>query len=73
MKGNGYTVRFSPDMIDEICDELSSNPHIEKYLSEKELDLTATLDAEAAYADADFIVIAAPTNYDSKKNFFDTR
>lgn len=45
---------------------------IEKYLSEKDLDLTATLDAEAAYADADFIVIAAPTNYDSKKNFFDT-
>lgn len=46
--------------------------YIEKYLSEKELDLTATLDAEAAYTDADFIVIAAPTNYDSKKNFFDT-
>lgn len=46
--------------------------YIEKYLSEKELDLTATLNAEAAYADADFIVIAAPTNYDSKKNFFDT-
>lgn len=46
--------------------------YIEKYLSEKELDLTATLDAEAAYADADFIVIAAPTNYDSKRNFFDT-
>lgn len=45
---------------------------IEKYLSEKDLDLTATLDGEAAYADADFIVIAAPTNYDSKKNFFDT-
>ena len=46
--------------------------YIEKYLSEKELDLTATLDTEAAYTDADFIVIAAPTNYDSKKNFFDT-
>lgn len=46
--------------------------YIEKYLAEKELDLTATLDAEAAYADADFVVIAAPTNYDSKKNFFDT-
>lgn len=44
---------------------------IEKYLSEKELDLTATLDAEAAYRDADFVVIAAPTNYDSNKNFFD--
>lgn len=46
--------------------------YIEKYLAEKELDLTATLDAEAAYNDADFVVIAAPTNYDSKKNFFDT-
>ena len=46
--------------------------YIEKYLSEKDLDLTATLDAEAAYKDADFVVIAAPTNYDSKKNFFDT-
>ena len=46
--------------------------YIEKYLAEKELKLTATLDAEAAYKDADFVVIAAPTNYDSKKNFFDT-
>lgn len=46
--------------------------YIEKYLAEKDLDLTATLDAEAAYSDADFVVIAAPTNYDSKKNFFDT-
>ncbi|MEK1445004.1 nucleotide sugar dehydrogenase [Limosilactobacillus fermentum] len=46
--------------------------YIEKYLAEKNLNLTATLDAEAAYKDADFIVIAAPTNYDSKKNFFDT-
>lgn len=46
--------------------------YIEKYLAEKELNLTATLDAEAAYTDADFIVIAAPTNYDSKENFFDT-
>ncbi len=46
--------------------------YIEKYLAEKPLDLTATLDAKAAYADADFVVIAAPTNYDSKKNFFDT-
>ena len=46
--------------------------YIEKYLAEKELDLTATLDAEAAYSGADFVVIAAPTNYDSKKNFFDT-
>lgn len=46
--------------------------YIEKYLSEKELNLTATLDGESAYKDADFVVIAAPTNYDSKKNFFDT-
>ena len=46
--------------------------YIEQYLAEKNLDLTATLDGEKAYSDADFIVIAAPTNYDSKKNFFDT-
>ena len=46
--------------------------YIEKYLAEKELNLSATLDAKTAYADADFVVIAAPTNYDSKKNFFDT-
>ena len=46
--------------------------YIEKYLAEKDLDLTATLDAKEAYTDADFVVIAAPTNYDSKKNFFDT-
>ena len=46
--------------------------YIEKYLAEKELDLTATLDGEGAYRDAEFVVIAAPTNYDSKKNFFDT-
>ena len=46
--------------------------YIEKYLAEKELDLKATLDAKEAYSDADFVVIAAPANYDSKKNFFDT-
>lgn len=46
--------------------------YIEKYLAEKELDLTATLDAEAAYKDAEFVVIAAPTNYDSQRNYFDT-
>lgn len=46
--------------------------YIEKYLAEKELDLTATLDAESAYSGADFVVIAAPTNYDSKRNYFDT-
>ena len=46
--------------------------YIERYLAEKELDLMATLDAETAYKDAEFVIIAAPTNYDSKKNFFDT-
>ena len=46
--------------------------YIEKYLAEKELNLTATLDGDTAYSDADFVVIAAPTNYDSKKNYFDT-
>lgn len=46
--------------------------YIEKYLAEKDLDLTATLDGEAAYKDADFVIIAAPTNYDSQKNYFDT-
>ncbi len=46
--------------------------YIEKYLAEKNLDLTATLDGESAYSEADFVVIAAPTNYDSKKNYFDT-
>ena len=47
--------------------------YIEKYLAEKDLDLTATLDGETAYRDADFVIIAAPTNYDSRKNFFDTK
>lgn len=46
--------------------------YIEKYLAEKDLDLTATLDGASAYKDADFVVIAAPTNYDSKRNYFDT-
>lgn len=46
--------------------------YIEKYLAEKELDLTATTDGAAAYRDAEYVIIAAPTNYDSKKNFFDT-
>ena len=66
------------DIIPEKVEMLNSkkspiqDDYIEKYLTEKELHLTATLDAEAAYSDADFVVIAAPTNYDSKKNFFDT-
>lgn len=67
-------VDIVPEKVEQINQRKSpiQDEYIEKYLSEKELDLTATLDAEAAYSDADFIVIAAPTNYDSKKNFFDT-
>ena len=61
--------------VEKINKRISSiqDDYIEKYLAEKELDLTATLDGEAAYKDADFVVIAAPTNYDPQKNFFDTR
>lgn len=67
-------VDIVPDKVELINKKQSpiQDDYIEKYLAEKELDLTATLDAEAAYSDADFVVIAAPTNYDSKKNFFDT-
>lgn len=67
-------VDIAPEKVELINKRKSpiQDDYIEKYLSEKDLDLTATLDAEAAYADADFIVIATPTNYDSKKNFFDT-
>ena len=63
-----------PEKVDLINQRKSPIQHeyIEKYLAEKDLELTATLDAEAAYRNADFVVIAAPTNYDSKKNFFDT-
>ena len=63
-----------PEKVDKINNKVSpiQDDYIEKYLAEKNLDLTATLDGEAAYSDADFVVIAAPTNYDSKKNFFDT-
>ena len=63
-----------PEKVEKINKKISpiQDEYIEKYLAEKELDLTATLDAEAAYKDADFVVIAAPTNYDSQKNFFDT-
>ena len=62
------------DKVDKINKKISpiQDEYIEKYLKEKELDLTATLDAKEAYSDADFVVIAAPTNYDSKKNYFDT-
>lgn len=67
-------VDIIPEKIKLINDKKSpiQDDYIEKYLAEKELDLTATLDAEAAYKNADFVVIAAPTNYDSRKNFFDT-
>lgn len=63
-----------PEKVELINNKKSpiQDDYIEKYLAEKELDLTATLDAKKAYSDADFVVIAAPTNYDSKKNFFDT-
>lgn len=67
-------VDIIPDKVELINNRKSpiQDDYIEKYLAEKELDLIATLDAESAYKDADFVVIAAPTNYDSKKNFFDT-
>ena len=64
-----------PEKVEKINNKISpiQDDYIEQYLAEKELDLTATLDGEAAYKDADFVVIAAPTNYDPQKNFFDTR
>ena len=67
-------VDIVPEKVELINNRKSpiQDEYIEKYLAEKELDLTATLDAEAAYSDAEFVVIAAPTNYDSRKNFFDT-
>ncbi len=67
-------VDIIPEKVEMINKKKSpiQDDYIEQYLAEKELDLTATLDAESAYRDADFVVIAAPTNYDSKKNFFDT-
>ena len=67
-------VDIVPEKVELVNNKKSpiQDEYIEKYLDEKELDLEATLDAEYAYKDADFVVIAAPTNYDSKKNFFDT-
>ena len=67
-------VDIIPEKVELINNRKSpiQDEYIEKYLAEKDLDLTATLDAKEAYTDADFVVIAAPTNYDSKKNFFDT-
>lgn len=67
-------VDIIPEKVDLINNRKSpiQDEYIEKYLKEKDLDLTATLDGESAYMDAEFVVIAAPTNYDSKKNYFDT-
>lgn len=66
-------VDIIPEKVEMINNKKSpiQDDYIEKYLAEKELDLTATLDAEAAYKDAEYVIIAAPTNYDSQKNFFD--
>ena len=67
-------VDIVPEKVELINQKKSpiNDEYIEKYLAEKELALTATLDAKAAYTDADYVIVAAPTNYDSKKNFFDT-
>ena len=67
-------VDIIPEKVDMVNRRKSpiQDDYIEKYLAEKDLDLTATLDAEAAYRDADFVIIATPTNYDAQKNFFDT-
>ena len=67
-------VDIIPEKVEKINQRISpiQDEYIEKYFAEKELDLTATLDAETAYKDADFVIVAAPTNYDSIKNFFDT-
>ena len=67
-------VDIIPEKVEKINNRISpiQDEYIEKYFAEKELDLTATLDAESAYKNADFVIVAAPTNYDSQKNFFDT-
>lgn len=67
-------VDIIPEKVDMVNNRKSpiQDDYIEKYLAEKDLDLSATLDAEAAYKNADFVIIATPTNYDSQKNFFDT-
>lgn len=66
-------VDIIPEKVDMINNKKSpiQDDYIEKYFAEKELNLTATLDAESAYKNADYVIIAAPTNYDSQKNFFD--
>ena len=67
-------VDIIPEKVEKINNRISpiQDEYIEKYFAEKELNLTATLDGASAYKDADFVVIAAPTNYDPVKNFFDT-
>lgn len=67
-------VDIIPEKVEKINNRISpiQDDYIEKYLAEKKLNLTATLDGKAAYKDADFVVIAAPTNYDPVKNYFDT-
>ena len=67
-------VDIIPEKIEMINNRISpiQDEYIEKYFAEKPLDLTATLDAETAYKDADYVIIATPTNYNSQKNFFDT-
>ncbi len=69
-----YAVDIVPEKVDKVNARISpiQDAEIEEYLAEKSLDLTATLDGEAAYRQADYVIIAAPTNYDSRKNFFDT-
>ena len=73
-KNHVTAVDVIPEKVEKINNRISpiQDEYIEKYLAEKELDLTATLDGKAAYKDADYVVIAAPTNYDPQKNFFDT-
>ena len=73
-KNQVVAVDIIPEKVEMINNKKSpiQDEYIEKYLAEKELDLVATLDADEAYKDAEFVVIAAPTNYDSQKNFFDT-
>ncbi|MBR6246708.1 MAG: UDP-glucose 6-dehydrogenase, partial [Bacteroidales bacterium] len=73
-KNKVVAVDVIPEKVEKINNKISpiQDDYIEKYLDEKPLDLVATLDGRAAYAGADFVVIAAPTTYDPKKNFFDT-
>ena len=72
-KNEVVAVDVIPEKVEKLNKKISpiQDDYIEKYLAEKDLNLTATLDGESAYKDAEFVVIAAPTNYDSAKNFFD--